>query len=425
VVGLGPAGPELVTAGTLVEIERVPFRFLRTTRHPAASVLEGSPSFDAIYESADDFAEVYRRIADDLVAAARREGEVLYAVPGSPRVLERSVDLLVELGDDPGSDIEVEVRPALSFLDLAWVRLGIDPLEDGVRLVDGHRFAERAAGQRGPLLVAHCHNQRVLSDIKLAVDEPLTTPVTVIQRLGLPDERIVTVAWAELDREVEADHLTALYIPELAAPVAGEVQAFVELVGTLREQCPWDREQTHRSLTRHLLEESYEVIEAIEALPEGADGTDPAYAHLEEELGDLLFQVVFHAEIGAEVGAFTMADVARGIHDKLVRRHPHVFAGASDDLDDINRRWEEIKRDEHGRESVMDGVPTTLPALLYALKVLRKAESVDQAWTPTGDDLGERLLTLVAQARADGIDPETALRAAANRVRDAVRAAGA
>lgn len=430
-VGLGPAGPDLLTAGTLAAIEATPHRYLRTTRHPAATAVSGAASFDGIYEEADDFAQVYRRIATELLAAARLHGSILYAVPGSPRVLERSVeDLVTAAGstapDDPADAVEVVVLPALSFLDLTWVRLGIDPLEDGVRLIDGHRFALRAAGQRGPLLVAHCHNRRVLSDIKLSVDEPPTDPVTVFQRLGGPDESVFTVAWADLDRSFEPDHLTSLYIPELAAPVAGEVQTFVELVALLRQKCPWDREQTHHSLTRHLLEESYEVIEAIEALPPGADGTDPAYEHLEEELGDLLFQVVFHASIGSEAGAFTLADIARGIHDKLVRRHPHVFDGESSELSDINRRWEEIKRDEKGRASVMDGIPGTLPALLYALKVLRKAESVDQPWAPHGsDELGDRLLALVAEARSEGIDPEGALRHAAARVRDTVRAAEA
>ena len=423
VVGLGPGDPSLVTAGVLAAIEATPVRFLRTERHPSASLVAGAATFDHHYEADDTFDEVYRHITADLVAAAVEHGEVLYAVPGSPRVLERTVDFLD--AEAAAGTIELDVLAGLSFTDLAWVRLGVDPYEQGVRLVDGHRFAVAAAGQRGPLLVAHCHNRRVLSDVKLAVEDPPTTPVTVIQRLGLPDEQIFTVAWADLDREVEPDHLTSLFIPELAAPVAGEVQAFVDLVGTLREQCPWDQAQTHHTLTRHLLEESYEVIEAIEALPEGADGTDPAYEHVEEELGDLLFQVVFHAEIASEVGAFTLADVARGIHDKLVRRHPHVFAGASDDLDSINRRWEEIKRDEKGRESVMDGIPATLPALLYALKVLRKAESAGRPWTPEGDDLGDRLLALVAEARGAGIDPESVLRAAAARVRDAVRDAGA
>ncbi len=141
----------------------------------------------------------------------------------------------------------------------------------------------------------------------------------VLSRLGLPDESVRTVAWDDLDREVEPDHLTSVFIPVLAAPVAGEVARFAELVRTLRERCPWDREQTHASLTRHLLEETYEVLEAIGALDvEAGEG----FEHLEEELGDLLFQVVFHATLAAEEGHFTLADVARGIHDKLVHRHP-------------------------------------------------------------------------------------------------------
>jgi tetrapyrrole methylase family protein/MazG family protein len=151
--------------------------------------------------------------------------------------------------------VALDVLPALSFVDLAWVRLGIDPYEQGVRLVDAHRFDVAAAGERGPLLVAHCHNRRVLSDVKLAVDDPPATPVVVLQRLGLPDESVTTVAWADLDRTFEPDHLTSLYVPELAEPVSGEVAAFVELVATLRAECPWDAEQTHESLNRHLLEE--------------------------------------------------------------------------------------------------------------------------------------------------------------------------
>jgi len=347
-VGLGPAGPDLLTAGTLAAIDRIPRRWLRTTRHPAAVALAGAPSFDDVYEGSDTFDDVYRRIADTLLAEADEHGEVLYAVPGSPRVLERSVDLLAEAAAD--GRIELEVLPGLSFVDLAWVRLGVDPLEDGVRLVDAHRFAERAAGERGPLLVAHCHNRRVLSDVKLAVDDPPRTPVTVLQRLGLPDEAVTEVAWADLDRSVEPDHLTSLWIPELAAPVAAELVAFSELVARLRAECPWDRQQTHMTLTRHLLEESYEVLEAIEAWaaaaaaddggPGGGDAVAEADEHLAEELGDLLFQVVFHATLGAERGAFTLADVARGIHDKLVLRHPHVFGSVeADDTDTVVRNW--------------------------------------------------------------------------------------
>jgi uncharacterized protein YabN with tetrapyrrole methylase and pyrophosphatase domain len=342
-------------------------------------------------------------------------------------VLERSVDHLVAAAAEPGADVEVEVLPALSFLDLAWVRLGVDPLEAGARLVDGHRFVAQAAGERGPLLVAHVHNQRVLSDIKLAADVDDDVRVTVLQRLGSPDEAIAEVAWSELDREVAADHLTALWIPELAEPIAAEVARFAELVTTLRESCPWDREQTHHSLTPYLLEEAYEVIDVIDGLPADAPGTDPAYARLEDELGDLLYQVVFHARLASEVGAFTLADVARGIHDKLVRRHPHVFAGASSELDEVNRRWDEIKQAERAERAAqgvagpMDDIPAALPAVLYAAKVLRRAAAAGQPWTPgeTGD-LGDRLLALVAEGMVGGVDPESALRHAATRVRDTV-----
>jgi tetrapyrrole methylase family protein/MazG family protein len=198
VVGLGPAGPDLVTAGTLDLIDRAPVRFLRTVRHPAASVLDGAASFDHHYESAERIEDVYAAVVEDLVAAAQQHGEVLYAVPGSPVVAEHTVELLLVDGR-----IRTLVHAALSFADLTWVRLGVDPVAEGVRIVDAHRFEVEAAGERGPLLVCQCDSQFVLSDVKLAVEDPPAAPVVVLQRLGLPDEAVFTVAWEDLDREVE------------------------------------------------------------------------------------------------------------------------------------------------------------------------------------------------------------------------------
>jgi tetrapyrrole methylase family protein/MazG family protein len=343
VVGLGPAGPDLLTAATTAAIERISVRFVRTTRHPAASAVEPAETFDAIYEQASSIDEVYRAIVDRLVAAADEHGEVLYAVPGSPAVAERTVVLLRDAA--VAGRITLEVVPSLSFADLAWTRLGVDPVACGARLVDGHRFAVDAAGARGPLLVAQCDTAAVLSDVKLALDID-GPPVVVLQRLGAPDEAIVTIERSELDRAVEPDHLTSLWIDQSGPAVASEVARFDELVHTLRERCPWDREQTHDSLTRHLLEETYEVLEAIEQLD---TDTGEGYHHLEEELGDLLFQVCFHSTLAAEQGAFTLADVARGIHDKLVLRHPHVFADVeADDAGAVMRNWEQIKRSAPG-----------------------------------------------------------------------------
>lgn len=415
VVGLGPAGADLLTAGTLAAIEHTPVRFLRTRRHPAAAVVGDAADFDDLYESSTSFEEVYAAIVEALAHAAAEHGEVLYAVPGSPVVAERAVELL--LADER---VDVEVLPALSFLDLAWARLGVDPVALGARMVDGRRFEVEAAGERGPLLVGQCDQPHVLSDIKLSLDDG--PDVVVLQRLGLPDESVRTVAWDDLDREVEPDHLTSLWIPVLAEPVAAELVRFQQLVLRLRAECPWDREQTHASLTRHLLEETYEVLEALDHVDED---TGAGFEDLEEELGDLLFQVVFHSVLAAEEGQFTLADVARGIHDKLRARHPHVFDPhpGGHDTAHLTVEWERRKVEEKGRSSVMDGIPAALPALAYAAKVQKKAASQGVDWRSLGGiepgSLEARLLELVDEARAADIDPETRLRSAATRLRHA------
>jgi tetrapyrrole methylase family protein / MazG family protein len=422
VVGLGPAGPDLITAGARAAIDRIPVRFVRTSRHP--STIEGAISFDPVYEQAASMDEVYATIVATLVDGAVEHGEVLYAVPGSPSVAERTVELLRA---EPR--VEVEVLPALSFLDLVWDRLGVDPVATGVRVVDGHRFVIEAAGERGPLLVVQCDSRDVLSDIKLAVEDPPAEPVVVLQRLGLPDESVRAVPWDAIDREVDADHLTCLWVPQLAAPVGAELVRFSELVRTLRERCPWDREQTHESLVPYAIEETYELVEAIE---EG----DPE--HLEEELGDVLFQVFFHATLAAEAGHFTVADVARTVHDKLVRRHPHVFADVEvSGSGEVVANWQAIKKEEKGRESVMEGIPSALPALMLARKVQNRAAGVGFDWpdvegpmakvleelgelreNPSVEELGDLLFATVNVGRHLGIDPETALRTATTKFRD-------
>lgn len=427
VVGLGPAGPDLVTAGTLALVGEIGSRFVRTERHPAADLVGGT-SFDHHYEGFDSFAEVYAAIVDDLHRAATEHGRILYAVPGSPRVAEQTVVLLGEL-----SDVEVVIHPALSFVDLSWVALGIDPLDEGARIVDGHRFAVEAAGERGPLLVAQCHSRDVLSDIKLSVEHDDLPPVTVLQRLGAPDQSVDVVAWEDLDRVIDADHLTSLYIPRLAQPIAPAFAAFDLLVRRLRADCPWDAEQTHASLRRYLLEESYETLEALDhlsdALAANSEDLTDSYADVEEELGDLLYQIFFHALLATEQGWFTVADVATGIHDKLFERHPHVFGDAETTLDELPAQWEAAKRDEKQRASVMDGIPAALPALLYATKVQKKSiairhdvtagdavaalrKSLDHLAGATSSEslIGELLFHAVQVAREAGIDAESALR---------------
>lgn len=202
----------------------------------------------------------------------------------------------------------------------------------------------------------------------------------------------------------------------------------VRVMDRLRRNCPWDQEQTHESLAKYLLEETYETLEAI-------DTGD--YEHLREELGDLLLQVAFHARIAEEAeDGFSVDDVAGGIVEKLIRRHPHVFADvAVDGVADVEANWETIKAAEKQRSSVLEGIPLALPALALADKVLGRAAKVlpasaagDLPATPVastsdGARVGDALLELVRQARALGVDPEQALRAATHRLADQVRAA--
>ena len=229
---------------------------------------------------------------------------------------------------------------------------------------------------------------------------------------------------------VEVDRVVWLLEEAAAAGVAAELEAaghgvtvlpaacgapgarFLELVAVmdrLRRECPWDREQTPRTLARYLLEETHETLEAIE--------TGDA-EHLQEELGDLLLQVVFHARIAEESGSFDVDDVTRGITEKLVHRHPHVFAGLEvADAEEVDRNWEALKAVEKQRSSLLDGVPATLPALAYADKVLgRLARAGRPAEPEAGGGIGDALLALVVAARAEGLDAEQELRDAVRRL---------
>jgi tetrapyrrole methylase family protein/MazG family protein len=452
VLGLGPADASWLPPVALQEARRCAVVLFRTRRHPAAEVLAEAAQaagaevrfLDGCYEQAATVAEAYQAIVATVVAEASRR-PTSYAVPGSPLVAEATVRALRVDGR-----VRVRVVPAPSFLDLAWAALGVDPLEAGVQLVDGSAFALAAAGRPGPFLVGQLDRPELLSEVKLVVAESCELAGrepprgTLLHHLGLPDARVLEVPWEELDRTLEPDHLTSLWIPALGLGLASEAARLEELVRELRTRCPWDRQQTHRSLAPHLLEEAYEALEAVEAvaglLEEGTDaGPEMAAAvdHLEEELGDLAFQVVLQARLGAEQGWFTLGDVLRRVHDKLVRRHPHVFGSeTASSAEEVAAGWERRKLTEEGRAGIFDGIPMALPALAQAAKVLRRAASLGGGTVPgvrddpstQGPDpakepavaVGEALLALVALAQELGVDAEGALRSAVARFRHQV-----
>lgn len=442
IVGLGPGSIGAINHETLQAIESAQNRYIRTTRHPNAHLIKDAVSFDAEYERHNSFDEVYTAIAKQLIAAAHHHQQILYAVPGSPLVLEQTVQYLLQ-----DTTVDVVLIPAMSFLDVAWNELKIDPVNESVRMIDGHRFAELGAGERGPLLVAQCHAKWVLSNIKLAHESATgDEPVVILHHLGLEDQQVITTSWQNLDREIEPDHLTTLYIPKLAEPIAGDLARLHKLSRTLREQCPWDREQTHESLVRYLIEETYEVVDAINQLDPDDPSTDDA---LIEELGDLLYQVEFHATIAEQQGRFSIADVANSIHDKLVRRHPHVFGNVSaDSADQVVSTWDAIKQKERGEvdgKSVFDGVATAAPALMYSSKLQKRAAEQGFDWPNSvgayekiteeiGElrdavrlnsdpqtiqmELGDVLFSVVNLSRHLGVDAETALRSASEKFKN-------
>jgi XTP/dITP diphosphohydrolase len=203
--------------------------------------------------------------------------------------------------------------------------------------------------------------------------------------------------------------------------VSSQLQRAVEVMDRLRSPggCPWDAEQTHASLAKYLVEECYEVLEAIETDDLGL---------LREELGDLLLQVLFHARLTEELPpeqAFSIEDVAADLVEKLVRRHPHVFAGAAaGDADALNETWERQKVAEKGRTSATDGVPMGQPALALSAKLIARSAPAGLSVTPAPTEpFGERLFALVGEAVAAGVDPESALRETARAYRDAMLAA--
>ena len=441
IVGLGPGSDDAITTQTLREIQNSTHRFIRTTRHPSAHLVNDAISFDKEYENHDKFEDVYQAIADKLIAAAKQHQEILYVVPGSPLVLEHTVQLLLQ-----NTSVTTEILPAMSFLDVVWSVFQIDPVDAGVRMIDGHRFTELAAGLTGPLLVAQCHANWVLSNIKLAHESANgDEPVVILHHLGLDDQKIIHTTWQNLDREIEPDHLTSIYIPKLAEPIAGEMAKLHSLARTLREQCPWDEKQTHDSLVRYLIEETYEVVDAIGALDPDDQATDEKFI---EELGDLLYQVEFHATIAEQQGRFSIADVARSIHDKLVRRHPHVFGDVyAETADAVVTNWDAIKQQERGEvteKSVFDGVASSSPSLMYSTKLQKRAAEFGFDWPDSkgasdkiaeelGElskaveskqdaseialELGDVLFSVVNLSRHLGVDAETALRSAADKFR--------
>lgn len=412
VVGLGPGSSGDLTLRALQAMKEASRVILRTSVHPTVSELTGHgvsyETLDEMYQDADDFESLYRDMAAKILEAARdafdrgETGGVVYAVPGSPHVGERSVELLVEMGRT--TDVEVRVLPGVSFLEPVVNSSGIS-LFDGVQVVDALSIESVSLNAGVALVVPQIYDSMVAGQVKSRLMQayPDEHPVLLARAVGTTEERIDRMRLYEIDRVSDIDHLTTLVVPALETRVDVKglekaATAFAELVSVMSvlrsgTGCPWDREQTHESLMKYMVEETYEALDTIEK---------GDMDKLCEELGDVMLQVVFHAQIARENGEFDIADVAGSIVEKLVRRHPHVFGEVKvDGSEAVLRNWEKIKaveRGEKGRFSrVFDSVPVGLPALMRAEIVQSKASKVGFDWKdfrPALDKVDEELAEL-------------------------------
>ncbi len=439
-LGLGPGDPAKLTREAWDVLSSADEIWLRTTQHPTVAGLPAGlelNSFDSLYESGETFEQVYAAIVEKVLELGKRPQGVIYAVPGDPFVAEATGPAVAQRARTLG--LPLHIVNGLSFLEPVFAALGLDPyprlsLVDAIELSQAH---VAAFPPDVPLLVAQIYSQIVAAEVKTTLNTvyPDQHPVRLVHAAGTKEEIVEDIPLYEVDRSKHLGLLTALYVPPLGEGTSFE--AFQEIVAHLRapDGCPWDREQTHASLRPHLLEEAYEALAAL-------DSGEPA--EMVEEFGDLLLQIVLNAQIASEEGDFTMADVLKGIHDKIVRRHPHVFGEIQiDSVQGVLKNWEKLKeaeRADNGNQDkgLLDGVPLALPALTQAQEYQDRAVRVGFDWPEIGGvlekiveeveevrrasdeaelaaELGDLFFALVNLSRWEKVDAESALRAANGR----------
>ena len=405
IVGLGPGPFGCISLETWDVLRQANPLLLRTAIHPTVAELRARQvsfqSYDSYYEQGEDFDSIYTAIAADVLQRAQAGQDVVFAVPGSPMVAEKTVGLLRTGAAE--QQVPLRILPGMSFFELLCNRLGVDP-QIGLTIVDAQEVTALPTDLSTGLVVTQVFNPFIASELKLSLMERLADEATVVvaRHLGLPDESLEQAPLYKLDRRTDFDHLTSVYVPP--RPSRQEpfsLDPLVDVMARLRSPggCPWDNEQTHATLRRYIIEEVYEVLEAVD---------EQDSAHLCEELGDLLLQIVFHARIAEEKGDFSMQDVVNTVTEKLIRRHPHVFGDISvRDAAEVIVNWDAIKRREKSVKprSALDGVPKGLPALLRANKLQQKAAKVGFDWddvAPVWDKVAEELAELREAAQSGG-----------------------
>ena len=383
VIGLGPGSIDQLSKRAWDVIQRTGTLYLRTAHHPCVPELPSSIkriSFDEVYQSHAQFEDVYAEITERILQVEKRDGQVVYAVPGDPLVGEATTSRILERARDAA--VDVAIIHGISFIEPSLALVGADAL-DGLQIFDALSVAEQyhpPINPALPALIAQVYSRAVAADLKLTLmnQYPDEFPVKLIHGAGSGSASVETLKLYEIDRSAQIDVMTTLYLPPIDA--LSSFEALQNIIAHLRspEGCPWDREQTHQSLRPFLLEEAYEVLEVL-------DVDDPQA--LVEELGDLLLQILLHTQIASDSGEFTMADLLQRLNEKMIRRHPHVWGDveATGDLRQLSRIWQEVKAAEKAgtadaESSLLDGIPKAAPALFVAYLYSQRAAKVGFDW---------------------------------------------
>lgn len=439
ILGLGAGDINQMPLGTYERILECKHIYIRTEKHPVVSQLQDRgiqfTSFDSLYEGADDFSSVYEGIVLDLVGKAQRGETVFFAVPGHPMVAERTTQLLLEKGEEAG--IEIVVEGGQSFLDPMFSAIRFDPVE-GFTLLDALSLDKKLLNPHLHLIITQVYDELTASDVKLTLMDvyPDDYQVALVQAAGVTGlEKVSWMSLYELDHIKGTHNMAAVYVPPASTDsiLNRQFTTLREIIAILRspEGCPWDREQTHQSIRKHLIEEAYEVLETI-------DDDDPEA--MCEEMGDLLMQVMLHAQIAEDDGDFTIDDIILGLNEKLIRRHPHVFGTKSASTgEEAVINWDQIKLEEKKKKgidmaekSLLDGIPRGLPSLMTAYELSKKASKVGFDWDQVKEvyakieeeleevkearteehvkeEIGDLLFAVANLARFLKLDPEEAL----------------
>jgi len=382
-LGLGPGNPRFLTREALEWVEQVDEVYLRTKNHPAATLLPDKISCHSFETELDpDLSpkQVNEKIILTILRLGERPQGVTYAVPGHPLTGDITCSEIIRRARGVGTP--VRIIAGVSLIEPTLQALSLDP-QTQITIIDALNLANLNAPSfppSQPVLITHFTSIKVATQLMtvLLTVYPEHHKVALLHAVGTENELVEHFPLGEIDQSTHLGSCSSLFCPAL--PFGSAFEDFQQIIAQLRspEGCPWDREQTHTSLKPYLIEESYEALEALdqEDMPS-----------LKEELGDILLQIVLHAQIGIENGEFRMSDVMQFISDKMIRRHPHVFAdGDARDVAGVIHKWEEIKANERKdngkpeKKGMLDGIPANLPALVQSQHIQQRAQRIGFDW---------------------------------------------